>query len=227
MAAPRGLQGQINQIASRPTDPNIDKRLDEIRQAEAIYSARIGGLLEEFLNDLIGLGRKGLHVTAKLDMFAQNHIVALLRTIRSAREASAAQLQLVLANISHSPQMEDLIKEMKKQLVRDEHVANPRRLALLGAISSTKGLPGATTSHPVHEATGATLERNAAGGPTALIAQMIGNRPDGSAPHIRTSKPPPGPPPPRDAADDAFFAGLYDGGRRRTRRSRRRYTRRR
>uniref|UniRef100_A0A6C0F308 Uncharacterized protein n=1 Tax=viral metagenome TaxID=1070528 RepID=A0A6C0F308_9ZZZZ len=225
MAAPRGLQGQINQIASRPTDPNIDKRLDEIRQAEAIYSARIGGLLEEFLNDLVGLGRKGPHVTAELDMHARNHIYALLRTIRSAREASAAQLQLVLANISHSPQMEDLIKEMKKQLVRDEQVANPRRLALLGAISSTKGLPGQTTSHPVDAATGATLERDAAGGPTALIAQMIGSRANGVPPHIRTSKPPPAPPPPRNAADDAYFAGLYDGGRRRRRT--RRHTRRR
>jgi hypothetical protein len=217
MAAP----GRINQIASRQTDPDIERRLVDVRTAEAIYGGRVGSLLETFLNEQ--LDRPSAQ--GGLDESARNHIISLLARARLARDTTRAQLEALLGDISHSPPMEDLIKEMKKQLVRDEQVANPRRLGLLGAISSTKGLPGQTTSHPVDAATGATLERDAAGGPTALIAQMIGSRANGVPPHIRTSKPPPAPPPPRNAADDAYFAGLYDGGRRRRRT--RRYTRRR
>lgn len=220
MAAPRGLEGRINEIASRPTDPNIDQRLDQIRQAEAIYHGGNGQRIEAFLT---GLAANRDAIGHEASMSVTGLQVAIIQVKRNID----AQLIASLGHVSRSPRMTELIKDLKTKLVRDEQVANPRRLALLGAISSTMGLPGATTSHPVHEATGATLERNAAGGPTALIAQMIGSRPDGSAPHIRTSKSPPGPPPPRDAADDAFFAGLYDGGRRRTRRTRRRYTRRR
>jgi len=220
MAAPRGLEGRINEIASRPTDPNIDQRLDQIRTAEAIHAGGNGPQLGAFL-DRLAANRAAIGHEASMT------VTNLQTRIAQAKANVDAQYVRLVDWIAGSPGMAELVKDLKTQLVRDEQVANPRRLGLLGAISSTKGLPGATTSHPVHEATGATLERNAAGGPTALIAQMIGNRKDGSAPHIRTSKPPPGPPPPRDAADDAFFAGLYDGGRRRTRRTRRRYTRRR
>ena len=212
MAAPRGLEGKINSIASRPTDPNLDLRLDQIRTAEAIHRGGHGEQLTAFINGLMtspGLERTSVfRVRASMNMAEQQAQQQLMRSYNS---------------IADSDSMAELIRYLKTQLVRDERVADPRRHALVGAISSLQGLPGMTTSHPIDPATGARVERDAAGGPTALIAQMIGRNADGSAPHVRTYRPP-APRAPAAPGDPDY--GLYDGGRRRYTR-RRRYSRRR
>jgi len=222
MAANRGLEGRINQIASRPTDPNIEAQLDRIRTAEAIHASGNGQELIPFLNRLTTTerGPAGWPAVQHADQLqvriaqAKSNYDAALAQAKSNHDAAL----MGLANhLTGTGTMLDLIKGLKRHLAAEERVANPRRLQLLGAISHMHELPGTTTSHPTDPKTGAVLERNAAGGPTALIAQMLGTRPDGSALHVRTSRPPPGPPGPED--------DLYTAGRRRTRR--RRHTRRR
>jgi hypothetical protein len=211
MAANRGLEGRINQIASRPTDPNIEAQLDRIRTAEAIHASGNGQELIPFLNRLTTTER------GPAGWPAVQHADQLQVRIAQAKSNYDAALMGLVNHLTGTGTMLDLIKGLKRHLAAEERVANPRRLQLLGAISHMHELPGTTTSHPTDPKTGAVLERNAAGGPTALIAQMLGTRPDGSALHVRTSRPPPGPPGPED--------DLYTAGRRRTRR--RRHTRRR
>jgi hypothetical protein len=204
--ANRGLEGRINQIASRPTDPNLDQKLDWIRTAEAIRASENGRDLIPFLDRLMA-NRNSLTYSVT------RHVMNLQVRIARAKSDFDGMLVNLAGHLTSGSVMEDLIKALKAEAVWNEQVANPRRLALLGAISSMKGLPGTTTSHITDPRTGAVLERNAAGGPTALIAQFIGKRGVGSVPHIHTTAPPPGPP----EHDD-----LYDGGRRRTRRRRHR-----
>ena len=209
MAAP----GRINQIVSRPTDFNLEAQLELIRTAEEIQASRDGPALITFVDRLVAerpTGQAGYH--------AYRHAFILHARIERTREESPGQVDAMARNLTVSETMKDLIKSLKAWAEWQEQAANPRRFQLLGALSSMKKLPGTTTSHPTDAKTGTVLERNAAGGPTALIAQMIGNRKDGSAPHIHTTRPPAGPPDPDD---------LYAGRRRRTRRRRRRYTRRR
>lgn len=211
MAAPTGLEGKINSIASRPTDPNLDERLDQIRTAEAIHRGGHGDQLEAFINGL--MADRGIEKT-------QVHRLRALMNL-SIREAEERVMRHY-NNIAYSGTMAELIRHLKTQLVRDERVADPRRHALVGAISSLQGLPGTTTSHPTDPTTGTRIAREAAGGPTALIAQMIGRNADGSDPRVREYRPP-APRAPAAPGDPDY--GLYDGGRRR--RTRRRYTRRR
>jgi hypothetical protein len=211
MAAP----GRINQIVSRPTDFNLEAQLELIRTAEEIQASRDGPALITFVDRLVAerpTGQAGYH--------AYRHAFILHARIERTREESPGQVDAMARNLTVSETMKDLIKSLKAWAEWQEQAANPRRFQLLGALSSMKKLPGTTTSHPTDAKTGTVLERNAAGGPTALIAQMIGNRKDGSAPHIHTTRPPAGPP--VSDPDD-----LYAGRRRRTRRRRRRYTRRR
>jgi hypothetical protein len=211
MAAP----GRINQIVSRPTDFNLEAQLELIRTAEEIQASRDGPALITFVDRLVAerpTGQAGYH--------AYRHAFILHARIERTREESPGQVDAMARNLTVSETMKDLIKSLKAWAEWQEQAANPGRFQLLGALSSMKKLPGTTTSHPTDAKTGTVLERNAAGGPTALIAQMIGNRKDGSAPHIHTTRPPAGPP--VSDPDD-----LYAGRRRRTRRRRRRYTRRR
>lgn len=208
MAAPRGLEGKINSIASRPTDPNLDERLDQIRTAEAIHRGGHGDQLEAFISSLT--------TNRQIEKTSVHRVRAAMN---SAIQQAEARLRHQYDAIANGGDMVELIRYLKRQLVRDESVADPRRHALLGAISSLQRLPGTQTSHPIDPATGARVARESAGGPTALIAQMIGRNADGSVPHIRQYRPP-APPAPGDPADD-----LYSGGRRRY--TRRRYTRRR
>jgi hypothetical protein len=215
MAANKGLEGRINQIASRPTDPDIEAQLDRIRTAEAIQSSSDGPALMTFVDGITTAGPAG-----PAGYHAYRHANNLRIRIARAKENYDAAVIAVASHLTETETMRDLIKSLKVWAEWQERAANPRRLQLLGALSSIKKLPGTTTSHPTDPSTGTVLERNAAGGPTALIAQMIGNRNDGSAPHIHTTRPPPGPPGPPNPDDD-----LYAGGRRRTRR--RRYTQRR
>jgi len=215
MAANKGLEGRINQIASRPTDPDIEAQRDRIRTAEEIQASRDGPALMTFIDRIVTEGAAG-----PAGYHAYRDAVSLHVRIERTREESPGQVDAMARDLTVSETMKDLIKSLKMWAEWEESVANPRRFQLLGALSSMKKLPGTTTSHPTDAKTGTVLERNAAGGPTALIAQMIGNRKDGSAPHIHTTRPPAGPP--VSDPDD-----LYAGRRRRTRRRRRRYTRRR
>lgn len=208
--------GRINQIVSRPTDFNLEAQLELIRTAEEIQASRDGSALITFVDRLLAE-----RITGQAGYHAYRNAFILHARIERAREESPAQVDAVAIGLTSSETMKDLIESLKMWAEWQEQAANPRRFKLLGALSSMKKLPGTTTSHPTDPKTGAVLERNAAGGPTALIAQMIGNRKDGSAPHIHTTRPPAGPPVP-DPDDD-----LYAGRRRRTRRRRRRYTRRR
>lgn len=210
MAAP----GRINQIVSRPTDFDLEAQLELIRTAEEIQASRDGPALITFVDRLLAerpTGQAGYH--------AYRNAFILHARIALAREESPAQVDAVASGLTSSETMKDLIKSLKMWAEWQEQAANPRRFKLLGALSSMKKLPGTTTSHPTDPKTGAVLERNAAGGPTALIAQMIGKRNDRADPHIHTTRPPAGPEPDPD--------DLYAGRRRRTRRRRRRYTRRR
>jgi len=213
MAANKGVEGRINQIVSRPTDFNLEAQLELIRTAEEIQASRDGPALMTFIDRIVTEGAAG-----PAGHHAYRDAVNLHVRIERAREESPGQVDAMAKDLTVSETMKDLIKSLKAWAEWQEQAANPRRLQLLGALSYMKKLPGTTTSHPTDPKTGAVLERNAAGGPTALIAQMIGNRKDGSAPHIHTTRPPAGPPDPDD---------LYAGRRRRTRRRRRRYTRRR
>lgn len=212
MAANKGLEGRINQIVSRPTDFNLEAQRDRIRTAEEIQASRDGPALMTFIDRIVTEGSAG-----PAGYHAYRDAVNLHVRIERTREESPGQVDTMARDLTVSETMKDLIKSLKAWAEWQEQAANPRRFQLLGALSSMKKLPGTTTSHPTDPKTGAVLERNAAGGPTALIAQMLGTRPDGSALHVRTSRPPPGPPGPED--------DLYTAGRRRTRR--RRHTRRR
>ena len=206
--------GRINQIVSRPTDFNPEAQLELIRTAEEIQASGDGPALITFVDRLLAE-----RLTGQAGYRAYRHAFILHARIERVREESPGQVDAMARNLTASETMKDLIESLKMWAEWQEQAANPRRFKLLGALSSMKKLPGTTTSHPTDPKTGAVLERNAAGGPTALIAQMIGNRKDGSAPHIHTTRPPAGPPVPED--------DLYAGRRRRTRRRRRRYTRRR
>ncbi len=181
MAAPRGLEGKINEIASRPTDPNLEDRLDQIRTAEAIHRSGNGAQLEAFIDRLMA------------DQSIEKTSVHRVRSWMNATVQEArAKVMRDYNTLAYGASMAALIRYLKTQLVRDERVADPRRHALVGAISSLQRLPGMTTSHPIDPATGARVERDAAGGPTALIAQMIGKNADGSAPHVREYRSPGG-----------------------------------